>query len=444
MNSNLHSILSKIAAVSCAVMMVATLSVIAVKRAEHRPAQTVAAGSAKSGDSVSAGSNGDTTGTTVAGGPQAAAGSGPAASGPTAGAPAAGTPQAGGGGGSAAAKPGAAAGPAAGPAAAPAAGGCTDANPDQGVFCDHWTVGGTTVLSGPLAVYGEGGLRGGQAWLTYFNKVLAPQEGGRQIKLVYYDDSDDPNKTLQFVQRMVEVDHVTILTGVTSPGAIKQYLEAKGVPLIGDIGLSPLSYQSPMIFPTAIAQVNTFPLRVKFAQQDVKIKSFGVVQDVLPGVDDSPFKTAWQKAASSFGVTMTRYERIDSAGNSCDQQFLSVLQTKPDYIFMPTASTSFLACIRAMRSQQVKPGGKPVADPNFLGFAGGSNLQIEVDQYGDLCKDQYSAGSPFADPNQLNTPQTQLYRQNMKQYASGVEISQFIAENYYHAGWVIYNLIKQN
>ena len=25
--------------------------------------------------------------------------------------------------------------------------------------------------------------------------------------LVYYDDSDDPNKTLQFVQRMVEVDH---------------------------------------------------------------------------------------------------------------------------------------------------------------------------------------------------------------------------------------------
>src|SRR5947209_223948 len=196
MNSNLHSILSKIAAVSCAVMMVATLSVIAVKRAEHRPAQTVAAGSSKGGsDGFTAGSNGgDTTGTTVAGGQQATAGSGPAGSGPTAGSPAAGTPQAGGGGGSAAAKPGAAAGPASGPAATPAAGGCTDANPDQGVFCDHWTVGGTTVLSGPLAVYGEGGLRGGQAWLTYFNKVLAPQEGSRQIKLVYYDDSDDPNK----------------------------------------------------------------------------------------------------------------------------------------------------------------------------------------------------------------------------------------------------------
>src|SRR4051794_5169656 len=440
MNPSLQAILNKVIGVACAVMLVTSLSVIAVQRAEHRPGTTVAAkGAANGGDGFTAGDSGGGSGPAKASGDRATAGSNTAAASNGGG-------SGGGGTAGAAAKPGATAGSGGGAAAAgpqAASGGqCKDYNPDQGVFCDHITTGGTTVLSGPLAVYGEGGLKGGQAWLTYYNKVLAPQLHLRQIKLVYYDDSDDPNKCLQFTQRMVEVDHVTYLAGVTSPGAIKDYLEQKHVPLIGDIGLSPLSYQSPMIFPTAIAQVNTFPLRAKFAKEDFGIKTFAVVQDVLPGVDDTPFKNAWKKAAGEFGLTETDYERIDSAGSSCDQQFLAVLNTKPDYIFLPTASTSFLACIRSMRSQQVKPGGGSAVAPNLKGFAGGSNLQIEVDQCGDLCKGQFSAGSPFADPTKLNTPQTQLYLQNMKQYASGVEVSQFIAENYYHIGWIFLNLIQ--
>jgi len=436
----IHSILSKVAAAACAIMMVATLSVVAVQRADNRTHQTASSlqtggggvASSTSTGSASAPAAGDQsqTATTV----PAAGSSGPTGSATT---PAGGATAAPAAGTNTAAPQGTQ------QATAPAAGQCTDANPDQGVFCDHIVVGGTTVLSGPLAVYGEGGLKGGQAWITYYNKEVAPKEGLRAIKLVYYDDSDDPNKTLQFTQRMVEVDHVLMLTGVTSPGAIKDYLESKGVPLIGDIGLSPLSYQSSMIFPTAIAQVNTFPLRLKFAKEDFNIASFAVIQDVLPGVDDSTFKTAWGKAASDFKVNMVDYERIDSAGNSCDQQFLSVLNRRPDYIFLPTASTSFLACIRSMRSQQVKPGANSPVAPNLKGIAGGSNLQIEVDQCGDLCKGQYSAGSPFADPKVLNTPETKQYLVNMQQYASGVEVSQFIALNYYHAGWVIYNLFKK-
>jgi hypothetical protein len=183
-------------------------------------------------------------------------------------------------------------------------------------------------------------------------------------------------------------------------------------------------------------------LRLKFAEEDYHVKTFAVIQDVLPGVDDSPFKAAWNKAAGDFNVKLVDYERIDSAGNSCDQQFLTVLNKKPDYIFMPTASTSFLACIRSMRSQQVKPGANSPVAPNLKGIAGGSNLQIEVDQCGDLCAGQYSAGSPFADPKVIGTAPAKQYLVNMQQYASGVEVSQFIALNYYHAGWVIYNLFK--
>src|SRR5207248_6781697 len=64
--------------------------------------------------------------------------------------------------------------------AAAASGKCIDENPDVGVFCDHYLVGGTTVLSGPLAVYGDQGLKGGLAWVTYYNTVIAPPDHIRQ------------------------------------------------------------------------------------------------------------------------------------------------------------------------------------------------------------------------------------------------------------------------
>src|SRR5581483_294917 len=145
---------------------------------------------------------------------------------------------------------------------------CPDYNPNIGVFCDHYLIGGTTVLSGPLAVYGDQGLKAGQAWLAYYNSTIAPAQHLRTVKLIWYDDNLDPNRTLQYVQRLNEIDKVLYLAGITSPEAASPYLLSgrcaarpgkddcpiaggKGLPMIGDIGLSPKSYTNPMIFPTA-------------------------------------------------------------------------------------------------------------------------------------------------------------------------------------------------
>src|SRR5207244_2955650 len=141
------------------------------------------------------GTSGGTTGTESASGggtaTQSAAGTSGGSAGSSASAP-------GGGGSSAAAAGGG--GSAAGAAGGPSTGtNCPDYNPQQGVFCDHFLVGGTTVLSGPLAVYGQQGLKAGQAWLSYFNSEVAPREHLRQVKLIWYDDNLDPNKTLQYV-----------------------------------------------------------------------------------------------------------------------------------------------------------------------------------------------------------------------------------------------------
>ena len=77
------------------------------------------------------------------------------------------------------------------------------------------------------------------------------------------------------------------------------------------------------------------------------------------------------------------------------------------------------------------------------GWSGGSNLQLEVDSCKPLCEGMYSIGTIFNDPRVSNTPQMQTYKQNMAKYAPNVDITGFIAINYYHAGYLFYSLTKQ-
>jgi hypothetical protein len=55
----------------------------------------------------------------------------------------------------------------------------------------------------------------------------------------------------------------------------------------------------------------------------------------------------------------------------------------------------------------------------------------------------YSIGTVFNDPRVSTTPQMQAYRENMARYAPNVDITGFIAINYYHAGYVFYSMTKQ-
>jgi ABC-type branched-subunit amino acid transport system substrate-binding protein len=417
-------ILHKATAVAVAAMMVVTLSAIAVVKADNAKPKEEATGVRAGSSDLGAGGDEEAVGADAGAGGDAAQAGGAAggASGPAA-AGAAGANK-----GAAAAKPGAAAG-----------GGCTDYNPGIGVFCDHFLAGGTTVLSGPLAVYGDQGLKGGLAWLTYFNTTIAPKEKLRQAKLIWYDDSLDPQKTLQYVQRLHDVDKVLYLGGVTSPEAISAYLEQTKFPMIGDIGLSPKSWRNRYIFPTAPSQDVRDPLRIKIAVERFGIKSYAVIQDVLPSVNTDPDKKAW-KSGERYGPKQLDYVEMSATASDCSAQFNRIIQSKPEYIILPTASGAMLACLREARKFSVQPGG---ANSNWLkGWSGGSNLQIEVDSCMPTCEGMYSIGTIFNDPRVSNTPQMQTYKQNMAKYAPNVDITGFIAINYYHAGYLFYSLTK--
>jgi ABC-type branched-subunit amino acid transport system substrate-binding protein len=317
---------------------------------------------------------------------------------------------------------------------------CKDYNPNEGVFCDRWIVGGTTILSGPLAIYGEQGLKGGQAWVEYFQRTLAPDLGVRPSSLVYYDDNLEPTKTLQFTKKMVEEDKVLLIGGVTNPGTIASYLEEKGVAFIGDLGLNPGSYGSTSIFPTNAPFEVSFQLRTQTAKRK-GAKTMSVIQDVLPASDPAEFRTFWQNAAKKQGVKLLSYQSIDSQANTCDSKMLNAIRDQSDWIMLPVAAGPMLACMREAASQQFKPGA-PTA-PNLINWSGGSNLSFEVEQCGAQCHGMYSAGTPFLDPRTNPHPNAKAYIANMAKYAPGIDVTGFIAINYYHAGLLQFEVMRQ-
>ncbi len=317
---------------------------------------------------------------------------------------------------------------------------CQDYNPDEGVYCDRWLVGGTTVLSGPLAIYGEQGLKGGQAWIEYFRRNVAPQLGVRPGQLIYYDDNLEPRKTLQFVQKLVEEDKVLLIGGVTNPGAVASYLEEKGVAFIGDLGLNPGSYDSSSIFPTAAPFSVSFRLRARTAKRN-GAKSISVIQDVLPASDPEEFHQLWVQAAEKEGLKLLSYQPIDSQANTCDSKMLNVIREQPDWVMLPVAASPMLGCMREAASQQYKPGS-PTA-PNLVNWSGGSNLAFEVEQCGSQCYGMYSGGTPFLDPRTNPSDVAKTYIANMAKYSPGIDVTGFIAINYYQAGLLQFEVMKQ-
>ncbi|MBV8959579.1 MAG: ABC transporter substrate-binding protein [Actinobacteria bacterium] len=446
MPESAQAALRRLLALGVAMLMLATLSAIAVVRADNRNAKntSLASGNAGSTSGASGSSSGDVSQGQASAG--AASASGPAASSSSGSSTGGGSAQVL---GSQVTRPGGGStggGTSAGgsdPRLLPHNGtDCPDYNPNVGVFCDHYLIGGTTVLSGPLAVYGDQGLKAGQAWLAYYNSVLAPAQHLRTVKLIWYDDNLDPNKTVQYVQRLNEVDHVLYLGGITSPEAASKYIETAKFPMIGDIGLSPKSYTNNYIFPTAPSDLTRDPLRVKQAKERFNAKSFAVIQDVLPSVDTAPIQQAWKNGASQYGVSEADYVEISSTASDCSSQFSRVIAKKPEMLFLPTASAVMLACLREARKFSVQPGSS--SSTWLKGWSGGSNLQIEVDNCKPTCEGMLSIGTIFSDPRTSQTPQMKTYVDNMAKYAPNVDITGFIAINYYHTGWVVYNLITQN
>jgi ABC-type branched-subunit amino acid transport system substrate-binding protein len=255
---------------------------------------------------------------------------------------------------------------------------------------------------------------------------------------------------------MNEIDHILYIAGVTSPEAIDPYLRdapcvsrvgkqdcpggaSKGLPFIGDFGLSPKSYTNPMIFPVIPNYETTIALLTKAAFEDFHMKTFSVIWGTLPGVDTTPIRGWWEGAAKRFGIKMLAYRDMASTDSDCSAQWGAATTDKPEFVFVPVATGAMLACLRAAKQNGQQPNTP--GSPWLKGWFGGSGLQVEVDNCAPTCEGML-ASTVFRDARTYNTPPMDAYRRNMARYAPNVDITGFIPINYYHTGWVVYNLLK--
>jgi branched-chain amino acid transport system substrate-binding protein len=108
---------------------------------------------------------------------------------------------------------------------------CENYQASPGVSDSEILLGSSFPASGPLATLGQLA-QGYRAFFDYANAELGGV-GGRQIKVVSYDDGYDPTKTTANVNRLVEQDKVFALMGVPSTAgnfAFWDDTEAKCVP----------------------------------------------------------------------------------------------------------------------------------------------------------------------------------------------------------------------
>jgi ABC-type branched-subunit amino acid transport system substrate-binding protein len=318
-------------------------------------------------------------------------------------------------------------------------GNCPGNNPDIGVTCDQILVGGITVLSGPLGIYGEQGLQAAQAWLSYYNAVYAPAHHLRQEKLIYYDDHGaDPSQDAILTQKLIEQDHVFSIGGMPAPQGANPYLVQHGVPLIGDLGLNPISYQSPMIWPTAPtpntqvgANLNAKVIHTLFPN----VKHIGAIISPLPGQDPAPLEQYENNAYRPYGVSVN-YQVMTTSESDCNSHLLQIKNSNPDFLQLPLPSTNFLLCVQAAQSQNYYPGSG--LGGGLRGWSGGSGIQVEMQQCGSLCATAGGGivtGTIFLNPNDYSNHDPNsgmdLYNSLMSKYASNVDKTSIISENYY-------------
>lgn len=173
-------------------------------------------------------------------------------------------------------------------------------------------IGNVGTISGPLGERYGAMQKAVRAWADAVNSNGGLR--GRPVRVETADDANDPAKNLTLVKQMVEEKHVVAFVGVPTPhtqSASTEYLEEKGVPVIGGIVGEPPWGESPILFPHAISAANKARVLLATAASTGKskyafvgINTHGHGHAGQPSIDEfvDGFKAG---AAAEMGIELT-------------------------------------------------------------------------------------------------------------------------------------------
>ncbi|HEX6394118.1 MAG TPA: ABC transporter substrate-binding protein [Acidimicrobiales bacterium] len=237
-----------------------------------------------------------------------------------------------------------------GPAVAGASG--SQAVYDPGVTDTSITVGGSTFLSGPAAVYGDQLATGLQAALNVINSQGGVN--GRKFKLILYDDGADPAKQLANTKRLVEVDHVFALTMIYAPGQLGQYVASQGVPVFTE-GQFDEEFINPWWFATGGPQRSgSIAIAEKAAQMGAKKAAIFYLNAGGGNYTDAYAQTV-AGDFQSLGISVAFTESMQPTQSDCTDGMTKASTQGVDFIDFELDVGHTIPCVLSAQEENYKP-----------------------------------------------------------------------------------------
>ncbi|HVV30792.1 MAG TPA: ABC transporter substrate-binding protein [Mycobacteriales bacterium] len=246
-------------------------------------------------------------------------------------------------------------------------------------------------------------LFGLQAWVQWTNEHggLA----GHPVKLVSYDDQNDPAKSLQFVKRMVENDHVVAILAPVAQGtdnAWANYVKEKKVPVIGGVSLDGNWLDNPYMLATNVTIMGYLTSQIGAA------KTLGNKVGELVCVEQAACKegiSTFEGIVKKLGLGWAGAQAVAGNATNYIAQCAAMKDAHADVIVPETSATTMVSVVKSCSEQGyhpaiVVPAGNidqsVVSDPAFEGALG---VNVSPLWFGDspLTKDwkqAYAAAFP--------------------------------------------------
>ena len=223
---------------------------------------------------------------------------------------------------------------------------------DPGVTDTSITVGGSTFLSGPAAVYGDQLATGLQAALN----VINAQGGvnGRRFKLILYDDGADPAKQLANTKRLVEVDHAFALTMIYAPGQLGAYVDSQGVPVFTE-GQFDEEFTNPWWFATGGPQrLGSIAIAEKAAQVGAKKAAIFYLNAGGGNYTDAYAQTV-AGDFQSLGISVSFTESVQPTQSDCTDGMTKASTQGVDFIDFELDVGHTIPCVLSAQEENYKP-----------------------------------------------------------------------------------------
>jgi ABC-type branched-subunit amino acid transport system substrate-binding protein len=212
---------------------------------------------------------------------------------------------------------------------------------DPGASESEIKIGHTGPHTGPAAIYGTIG----RAIAAYFEKVNASGGvNGRKLKLVSYDDSFDPARTLELTKKLVEEDQVLLIAntlGYAPNAAIQPYLNERGVPQLF-VAASFARFSDPARYPWTIAAGTGYQLEAEIYARYVLDSHPNGKIGVLRSDDElgSEYLTGLKRGLGARADMIVSEQTYTPSDARVDAQMVALRDSGAD-IFMNFSSLAF-------------------------------------------------------------------------------------------------------